>query len=46
MIFCDECICHNCGCEFYYPTDFNPIDATLDHTIICPKCGSENCSKK
>lgn len=46
MIFCDKCICHNCGCEFYYPTDYGKNNATDDYTIICPKCGSENCGKK
>ena len=44
MIFCDSYVCDNCGCEFYYPTDFNPTDATLDHTVRCPKCGSTNCN--
>lgn len=45
MIPCDVYICNNCDCEFYFPTDFNPTDATLDHTIICPRCNSHNCNK-
>ena len=45
MIFCDVYKCGNCDCNFYYPVDFDKTDATLDHTIICPKCGSTNCGR-
>ena len=37
MTLCDKCVCHNCGLVFYYPTDINPTDATLDHFVVCPK---------
>ena len=40
---CYTYVCHNCECEFYYPFKMNSDSATVDSTVYCPKCNSNDC---
>ena len=44
MFPCEEYVCNDCGCEFYFPMGKLSTSATKDTTVTCPKCGSTNCS--